>query len=67
MRDLSKMPGWGKKYIKKAKDREAAEAALIEALIDEAIGTCEPENADERATAQTRQVLRRKFRAVLER
>lgn len=53
--------------------RETIEAAVrlhasanVEALIEEAISTCEPENADEAATAYTRQTLRRKFLAVLE-
>jgi hypothetical protein len=37
----------------------------VEALVEAAISVCEPENADERATEHTRQVLRRKFRTIL--
>lgn len=66
MRDLSKMPSWAATYIKKAKDRKAKTTALIEALVEAAIGTCEPENVDAAAQNYTRQVLRRKFRAILE-
>lgn len=34
-------------------------------LVDEALGTCEPECVDEKATEHTRDVLRRKFARVL--
>jgi len=37
----------------------------IEKLLDAVISVCEPENADERATAYTRQTLRKKFIAIL--
>ena len=40
---------------------------IVEALIDEALGTCEPEEADKKAQVYTRDVVRRKFRAILER
>ena len=60
------MPSEMKLYIKKAKAQDSAKTARIEALVDAAIGLCEPENADEKATEYTRQTLRRKFREILE-
>jgi hypothetical protein len=38
---------------------------LVERLVEEAIGTCEPENADDMASAYTRSVLSKKFRKAL--
>jgi hypothetical protein len=45
----------------------SANDELIRQLVDEALGTCEPEFVDETATAYTRSVLERKFAAVLKR
>jgi hypothetical protein len=38
---------------------------VIERLVEVAIGLCEPENADEKATEYTRNILRKKFAAVM--
>ncbi|MEW6645377.1 MAG: hypothetical protein AB1586_33110 [Pseudomonadota bacterium] len=38
----------------------------IEQLVEAAISLCEPENADEKATAYTREVLTRRFREILD-
>lgn len=38
---------------------------LVQRLVEEAMGTCEPENADEEASAYSRKVLARKFAALL--
>lgn len=38
---------------------------IIRRLVDEVISVCEPENADEKATAYTRQTLTEKFNAIL--
>jgi hypothetical protein len=59
--------------IRKEIGREAAAAGrrktiniqTVEALVDAAVSTCEPENADEKATEYTRKVLRRKFHEIL--
>lgn len=41
--------------------------ALVESLVEEAMGSCEPENADETASTYSRKVLRHKFGVVLKR
>jgi hypothetical protein len=57
----------GMEAERKSQVRRKPSDDTIEDLINDAIGLCEPENADEKATEYTRQTLRRKFRAIMER